>query len=241
MTPIKKIRAEIERLKRKETPFLSEFEKGCVEGNIELAEDLLSFLDTLEAEDYDPYKTTVESILKMFDSYSITTDKEDFIANIRVKCKDAVEYATGKRPVEANEKPAEWSEEDKEMLDFAIRAIGLCRQYAINNQVNGYSKLPDVPKRYEELQNWLKSKLRPQPKQEWMAERGGVGTIETEYEKFSAAIKEFIEAVEQYAEPKPGTPYMHRTKLLAIKNKVKEIWKYQVKHEESNYKKQERY
>ena len=60
------------------------------------------------------------------------------------------------------QKPAEWSEEDKEMLDFAIRAIGLCRQYAINNQVNGYSKLPDVPKRYEELRNWLNS-LRPKP------------------------------------------------------------------------------
>lgn len=47
------------------------------------------------------------------------------------------------------------------MHDFAIRAIGLCKQYAINHQVNGYSNLPDVPKKYEELQDWLKS-LRPQ-------------------------------------------------------------------------------
>lgn len=53
------------------------------------------------------------------------------------------------------------SDEDKKMLDFAIRAAGLCKQYVINHQVNGYSKLPDVPKRYEELQDWLKS-LRPQ-------------------------------------------------------------------------------
>lgn len=67
----------------------------------------------------------------------------------------------------------EWSKEDEEMLDFAIRAVGLCRQYAINHQVNGYSNLPDVPKRYEELQDWLKS-LRPQkqwkPSDEQMAE-----------------------------------------------------------------------
>jgi len=69
-------------------------------------DNLLSFLDTIEAEAYDPYKTTVESILRMFYSYSITTDKADFIANIRVKCKDAVEYATGKRPVESEEKDA---------------------------------------------------------------------------------------------------------------------------------------
>lgn len=62
------------------------------------------------------------------------------------------------------QKPTEWSEEDERMFDFAIRAIGLCKQYAINHQVSGYSKLPDVPERYEELQNWLKS-LRP--KSQW--------------------------------------------------------------------------
>lgn len=55
------------------------------------------------------------------------------------------------------QKPAEWSEEDEKMLDFAIRAIGLCRQYAINNQVDGYSNLPDTPQKYRELQDWLKS------------------------------------------------------------------------------------
>ncbi len=50
----------------------------------------------------------------------------------------------------------EWSEEDKCMLDFAIRAIGLCRQYAINNQIKGFSNLPDTPQKYRELQDWLK-------------------------------------------------------------------------------------
>ena len=58
---------------------------------------------------------------------------------------------------EVLEQKLAWSEEDEKMLDFAIRAVGLCKQYAINHQVNGYSKLPDVPKRYEELQDWLKS------------------------------------------------------------------------------------
>ena len=64
-----------------------------------------------------------------------------------------------------------WSEGDEKMLDFAIRAIGLCKQYAINHQINGYSKLSDVLNRYEELQTWLKSlKDRVQPQQEWSEE-----------------------------------------------------------------------
>ena len=42
---------------------------------------------------YDPYKVTVESILDMFSRFDpATTDKQDFIDNIRVKCKEAVEY-----------------------------------------------------------------------------------------------------------------------------------------------------
>ena len=36
-------------------------------------------------------------------------------------------------------------------------------------------------------------------------------------------VQALIDAIEQYVEPKPGTPYMHRTKLLNIKNKVKEL------------------
>jgi hypothetical protein len=65
---------------------------------------------------------------------------------------------------QGEQKPAAWSEEDLNMYDFAIRAIGLCKQYAINNQINGYSKLPDIPQKYEELLSWLKSlKDRIQP------------------------------------------------------------------------------
>lgn len=70
-------------------------------------------------------------------------------------------------PVE--EKPVEWSEEDKKMFDFAIKSIELCKQYAINNQVKGYNNLPDIPEKYQELIDWLKS-LRFQPRQEWSRE-----------------------------------------------------------------------
>lgn len=37
------------------------------------------------------------------------------------------------------------------------------------------------------------------------------------------AAKKLVEAVEQYVEPKPGTPYMHRSSLLEIKNRLKEF------------------
>ena len=44
-------------------------------------------------ENYNPYKATVEGIIAMFDNYDPnTTDKHDFIDNIRVKCRDAKEY-----------------------------------------------------------------------------------------------------------------------------------------------------
>ena len=43
---------------------------------------------------YNPYKESIEGILKMFEDYDpLKTDKDDFINNIKVKCKDAVEYA----------------------------------------------------------------------------------------------------------------------------------------------------
>ena len=50
--------------------------------------------ETTETEEsYNPYKVVVESILGMFNRFDpIMTDKQDFIDNIRVKCKDAVEY-----------------------------------------------------------------------------------------------------------------------------------------------------
>ncbi len=45
-----------------------------------------------EKQDYNPYKATVESIASMCDRYSTSDDLKDFYNNIKVKCKDAVEY-----------------------------------------------------------------------------------------------------------------------------------------------------
>ena len=42
-----------------------------------------------EKEDYNPYKVTVESIIKMLE---VIIDKDDLIANIKAKCKDAINY-----------------------------------------------------------------------------------------------------------------------------------------------------
>ena len=42
--------------------------------------------------DYNPYKATVESIATMVEKYANTDDLKDFYDNIKVKCKDAVEY-----------------------------------------------------------------------------------------------------------------------------------------------------
>lgn len=49
-------------------------------------------------ETYDPYATTVHSILKMFEGLSDRTDINGFLNTILTKCKDAIEYDTGSRP-----------------------------------------------------------------------------------------------------------------------------------------------
>lgn len=41
----------------------------------------------------------------------------------------------------------------------------------------------------------------------------------------AVAAENLVDAVEQYVEPKPGTPYMQRSTLLAIKNRLKEFVK----------------
>jgi hypothetical protein len=45
-------------------------------------------------ESYNPFKTTVESIMEMCEKYAIFNDERanDFLNNIRVKCKDAIEF-----------------------------------------------------------------------------------------------------------------------------------------------------
>ena len=42
-------------------------------------------------------------------------------------------------------------------------------------------------------------------------------------QELSEAARELVSAVEQYVEPKPGQPYMHRMRLLNINNKLKKL------------------
>ena len=63
--------------------------------------------------EYDPYKATVESIAEMCKKYSTSSDLQDFYDNIKVKCKDAIEYD---EVFEESYQPAaqECSEEEKQ-------------------------------------------------------------------------------------------------------------------------------
>ena len=57
------------------------------------AETMLNWLEKQGKEpNYNPYKTTVESIIAMVEKYSNNGDLRDFYDNVKVKCKDAVEY-----------------------------------------------------------------------------------------------------------------------------------------------------
>lgn len=44
-----------------------------------------------------------------------------------------------------------------------------------------------------------------------------------EHLELKIAAEELVDAVEKYVEPKSGTPYMHRTTLLTIKNNLKKL------------------
>lgn len=46
----------------------------------------------IEQADYNPYKATIESIAAMVERYADNGDLKDFYDNIKVKCKDAMEY-----------------------------------------------------------------------------------------------------------------------------------------------------
>jgi hypothetical protein len=65
------------------------------------------------------------------------------------------------------------------------------------------------------------------PAEEWKKE-GFVDGYEEAVEAINAIMivaRDLVNAVEKYVEPKPGDKYMHRTKVLAIKNKLKEMLK----------------
>lgn len=52
-----------------------------------------------------------------------------------------------------------------------------------------------------------------------------IQSLESRIRELTAANKALVAAVEQYVEPKPGTPYLHRSALLKAKNDVKNILK----------------
>lgn len=56
-------------------------------------DDCIAWLEKLGNEGYNPYKATVESISTMVKKYASSgSDLKDFYDNVKVKCKDAVEY-----------------------------------------------------------------------------------------------------------------------------------------------------
>jgi hypothetical protein len=52
-----------------------------------------------------------------------------------------------------------------------------------------------------------------------------IQTLENRIRELTAEARDLVNAVEKYVEPRPGDKYMHRTKVLAIKNKLKEMLK----------------
>ena len=88
-------------------------------------------IDKLDCE-YNPYKVTVKSILEMCARYdnTLTFDKYDFLDNIRVKCKDAIEYD--------NLHPqSHWKPTDEQMSCFK-QAIDLFKMKVNDTIVQNY-------------------------------------------------------------------------------------------------------
>lgn len=74
-----------------------------------------------EKQDYNPYKATIESIAAMVEKYA-NGDLKDFYDNIKVKCKDAMEYNNTWNKKQDEQNPA-WSEEDEDAIGMAIKAL----------------------------------------------------------------------------------------------------------------------
>lgn len=68
----------------------------------ELVESEPYYIEERGVDVYEPFKTTIGSILKMCDSYEQNGDFSDaravdFLSNVRVKCKDAIRYEEAER------------------------------------------------------------------------------------------------------------------------------------------------
>ena len=103
-------------------------------------------------------------ILALIDSLRESEDKrraEELIKALQSGYYEG--YQHGKEDAQKEQKPAEWSEEDEEMLNSCISSIEESKE-------NRYAyKENDGDTSYDREIAWLKS-LRPQPKQEWSEE-----------------------------------------------------------------------
>lgn len=48
-----------------------------------------------------------------------------------------------------------------------------------------------------------------------------IETLEGRVRVLNTRLRDMVNAVERYVEPKPGQPYLHRSELLRIKNDIK--------------------
>lgn len=71
--------------------------------------EVVAWLEKQGKEDYNPYKVVIESIAEMCERYSHTMDWKDFYDNVKVKCKDAIEYdkANSEKQGEQKQDPCE--------------------------------------------------------------------------------------------------------------------------------------
>lgn len=124
-------------------------------------DDAIAWLEKQgEKSDYNPYKATVESITTMVEKYA-SGNLRDFYDNIKVKCKDAMEYDN--TWIEKQGEQPYWSEEDELMIQDAIHWI---KEFQKSNRCNDENDMQSSVT----CENWLKSlkdRVQPQSKQEW--------------------------------------------------------------------------
>lgn len=82
--------------------------------------DCLAWLEKQgEKSDYNPYKVTIESIAAMVEKYA-SGDLKDFYDNVKVKCKDAIEYDNTWNEKQSKQKPADKVEPRFKVGDWIV-------------------------------------------------------------------------------------------------------------------------
>jgi hypothetical protein len=76
-----------------------------------------------EKQDYNPYKSTIESISAMVEKYA-NGDLKDFYDNIKVKCKDAMEYDNTWNKKQGEQKSADKVESKFKVGDWVVQKNG---------------------------------------------------------------------------------------------------------------------